>query len=376
MRRRALLRAALALAAGAITGCRTTRGSPSFDATVGTDAPGAKRYASVADALRAAPADATRPWRIALGPGRWHEKLVVDRPEVHIIGAGRGRSVITHDTAAGQLRPDGTPWGTWGCATLTVTAPGFAARGLTIENAFDYIGNLSAPVLQPIGPNGPQAVALMLAQGSDRAAFADVEITSHQDTLFVDAGRSHFRNCRIAGSVDFVFGAGRALFDECELASRFRPGKERQGYIAAPSTRLQDPWGLVFRHCRLTREEAIPDGTVALGRAWRPTRDFPDGRYGDPEVLGAAAFLECWMDAHIGAVAWDPMAYTARDGSRVMLEPADARFAEFASSGPGAQVVPARPQLSAAAAAAATRDAVLGGWAGVDDASSAGALLP
>ena len=105
--------------------------------------------------------------------------------------------------------------------------------------------------------------------------------------------------------------------------------------------------------------DTAPD-SVALGRAWRPTRDFPDGRYGDPGVVGAAYFLDCWIDAHVGEPAWDPMAYTARDGSRVMLEPRDARFGEWRSRGPGALRSAARPQLDAAARHAAAAEQMFG----------------
>jgi pectinesterase len=171
------------------------------------------------------------------------------------------------------------------------------------------------------------------------------DILGHQDTLFADAGTSRFRNCRLAGSVDFVFGAGKVLVENSRIVSRFRPGKERQGYVAAPSTRADDAHGIAFRDCRLEREPEVPDATVALGRAWRPTRTFADGRYGDPAVLGKAVFIDCWMDAHIAPEGWDPMAYTARDGSRVMLEPGEARFFESGSSGPGARAHARRRQL-------------------------------
>ena len=137
--------------------------------------------------------------------------------------------------------------------------PGFGASRLTIENAFDYVGNLATPKFEPIGPNGAQAVALMLDTGADRSLFEDVDFTGHQDTLFVDAGRSLFRRCRISGSVDFVFGGGNALFERCHLHSRFRPGKPRQGYVAVPCTPRSQAHGLTFIDCRLTRDPDVAD---------------------------------------------------------------------------------------------------------------------
>jgi pectinesterase len=56
------------------------------------------------------------------------------------------------------------------------------------------------------------------------------------------------------------------------------------------------------------------------------------------------------------------MAYTARDGSRVMFEPRDARFGEWRSRGPGALRSPTRPRLHADARRAASAARMFGDW--------------
>jgi pectinesterase len=336
-------------------------GAGDFDAIV--DAAGHGSHRTLAAALAAAPADGARPFRILLARGQWREKLVIDKPNISLVGADRAGSVLVHGTAAGHRRDDGEPWGTWGCATLIVRAADFSASSLTIANDFDYVGNLGSAAFQPIGANGLQAVALMLATGADRCDIAQVTLQGHQDTLFVDAGRARFRDCLVTGSVDFVFGAGRALFERCELRSRWRPDKPRQGYVAVPSTPATQDCGLVFAECRLTREARVPDASVALGRAWRPGRTFADGHYGDPAAVGNAVFLASWMDAHIDPVdGWDPMSYSARDGQRVSLAPGDARLFEHASVGPGAARSPNRRWLDAEQAAAYAPARVLAGW--------------
>jgi pectinesterase len=304
-------------------------------------------FPTIRAALAAAPEHPETPFRIRIDAGTWTEKLVIDKPNIHLLGNRHARSTIRFDAAAGQRDGAGELWGTWGCATVRVTAPGFFATDLSIANGFDYLGHLLNPKLETIGSNGAQAVALMLDQRSDHAHIERCAISGHQDTLFVDAGRSVFRDCRISGSVDFIFGAGQSLFDHCEIVSRFRPGKPRQGYIAAPSTLVSERYGLIFRGCRLRSESDVPVGSVALGRAWRPTRDFADGRHGDPDAVGAAVFIGCDMAEHIAADGWDAMKYTNADGMRVELKPKDARFSEYANHGPGAQLHPNRPQLSA-----------------------------
>ncbi len=339
MKRRDFIHAGL-LALPALAACRSfSIAKNHFDACV-TKNPGSffgvACFDSIAAAIAAAPADGKHPYRVRISRGIWREKLVVDKPNIHLIGDDRKHCVLSFDAAAGMLRPDGMPWGTWGCASVIVRAPDFHAENIRIENAFDYVGNLGAPKFEAIGPSGAQAVALMLDTGANRSVLKNVDLAGHQDTLFVDAGRSKFQHCKISGSVDFIFGAGTAFFEHCDIVSRFRPGKERQGYIAVPSTLRTQTQGLIFSRCRLLREKDIPDASVALGRAWRPGKQFPDGKYGDPDVLGTAVFLSCSMDAHIDPKGWDAMAYTARDGQRVMLQPETARLYEYDSRGPGA----------------------------------------
>lgn len=363
-RRRFLIAGTLALGGCIASGVRKTGG---FDAFVSSDRSagdrfGVRTFATVADAIAAAPSESEHAFRIRIARGRWREKLVVDKPNIHLIGEQREACVLTFDAAARDRSSDGEVWGTWGSASVIVRAPGFRAADLTIENAFDYVGELRRLERDLIGPNGLQAVALMLDAGSDRALVERCDIRGHQDTLFADAGRSLFRDCRIAGSVDFVFGGGNAWFERCELHSRYRPARDRQGMIAVPSTSAEHAFGLTFHRCRLTRDTEIPAASVVLGRAWRPTRTFSDGRYGDTSLLGAAVYLDCWMDAHIAPEGWDPMAYTTRDGTRTLLHPQDARLFEYASSGPGAHATPARRELTRAQAAGYTFDRAFGGW--------------
>lgn len=363
LQRRRLLKASLVGAAATILPLQASARAPAFDAVVALKPrDGVRTFASVGEAIAAAPVDSNAPFRILVARGRWREKLVIDKANIHLIGEDRSDSILSYDAAAGMARPDGEPWGTWGCASVTVRAAGFQAQRLTIENAFDYVGNLAAPKFEPIGPNGAQAVALMLDAGADRCVFEDVDLVGHQDTLFADAGRSLFHGCRISGSVDFVFGAGNALFEDCVLHSRYRPGKDRQGYIAVPSTPAAQQYGLTFLRCRLSRDPQIADATVALGRAWRPGRTFPDGKYGDPDAIGAAVFLSCWMDGHLDPQGWDAMGYTARDGNRVMLQPERARLFEYDSRGPGAHRSPTRRQLGNDPLVQFTRERVFAGW--------------
>jgi len=264
-----------------------------------------------------------RPAHVRIEPGLYEEKLKLDLPGLHLSGAGPS-SIISFGAAAGLADPQGRKWGTGGSATLTVSAPDVTLSNLTIRNSFDYLENARTRAV-----DGAQAVALSIARGADRAIVRDCVIEGYQDTLYVqESCRAWFTGCTISGNVDFIFGGATALFEGCEIRSRFVPGAPIQGFIAAPSTAVEVPAGLIFRTCRLTREAGLPDDSVWLGRPWRAG--------GNMRLTGAALFDACWMDAHVRREGWTSMGYRDPDGTARQLTPAEARLFERASTGPGA----------------------------------------
>ncbi len=348
-----------------LSGCAGLDLPFSYDAVVGKSGTGwARSYGSVSEAVAAAPAKGDKPFRILVSAGLWRERVVVDKPFVQLVGEGRDKTTIVFNTSAGDSGPDGKPLGTFRTATVMVTAPDFSASHLTIANDFDYAAHLPRPAADDkTGSSGSQAVALAVQDEADRSHLEDVAITGNQDTLFTNAGRSLFRTCKITGNVDFIFGAGRAVFEDCEIVSRIRPGQDFNGYVAAPDTNRTQPYGLVFIKCRLTKEAGVAAHSVALGRPWRRTGTFPDGRYGDPDAVGAAVYLHCWLAAHIVPQGWYPMGDNAKGGGRAMLEPQEARLYEFDSSGPGAGPASATRRILTAAQAQPFRpELVLDGW--------------
>ena len=346
-----------ALALGLAPRAATSR-ARSFDAIVGQGG-----FTSLAEALERAPRESVKPHRILLRAGTWREKLTIDKPFIHLIGEGRERSILAFGAWSGQVAPDGERWGTRRSATLSIAAPDFAATNLSIANTFDYDRAIANP--PPSSALGYQAVALALNAGADRSTFDGVLLDGHQDTLMADAGRASFSNCRIRGHIDFIFGAGTAWFEACEVIARMRKASSdegRVGYLTAPSTLRSTSYGFVFEQCRLTKERDVPAGSYALGRPWRPTTAFADGRYGNPEAIGQAVFVNCWMDDHIDAAGWDRMGYNTKQGTRAFVEPADARFREYRSRGPGAKPHAARVMLTREQAREFTRERVLAGW--------------
>lgn len=67
----------------------------------------------------------------------------------------------------------------------------------------------TAPAPMP-GIEGWQAAAFRIS--GDKAYFSGCGFYGAQDTLCDDAGRHYFKECYIEGSIDFIFGNGRSIY--------------------------------------------------------------------------------------------------------------------------------------------------------------------
>ena len=301
---------------------------------------GEPTYRTVTRALEAAPDSSPAPFVILIRNGRYREKISVDKQNITLLGESRDGAVLTFDASADTPQPGGGTYGTRGSSTLRVTAPDFRVEHLTIENAFDFRANAAKAADDRAKSKNTQAVALHLDLGSDRAAIIDCVLSGWRDTLYANAGRSYFRECIVLGQTDFIFGAGTAVFDDCDIVSR------GAGYITAPSTPPLQRYGFVFVGSRLGREsDAVKRNTVALGRPWHPSSN--------PNVNPSAVFIDCNLDDHITLEAWAPLGG---------FGPETARFFEYRNHGVGAVKNPARRTLNEADATRYAISEVLGGW--------------
>ena len=321
----------------------------------GDSVAGVPTYKSIANALSGMTANGGTRAIIFIRKGRYREKLTVHPPRITFRGESRDSTIITYDAAADTPSPGGGRYGTRGSFTLRIVAPDFRAENLTIENSFDYASNAAKPDSDKTKFRNPQAVALMTDLGSDRATFVNVKILGHQDTLFINSGRSYFYKCYVAGHVDFIFGAGRSVFEDCDIVSLDRGSRTNNGYVTAASTPVNQQFGFLFFRSRLKKENpSMAPGSVTLGRPWHP--------FADPDAVASVAFIDTWMDDHIGAKGWDRMSSVDSTGTRIWYEPSSARFVEFGTRGPGAVASPSRRVLTAPQARAITPSLVLDGW--------------
>jgi pectinesterase len=253
-----------------------------------------KAFHDIQSAVKAAPSQtrgASR-WIIDVAPGVYAERVRVPREAGPLLlrGAGAERTKVVLERNANDLDAAGKPIGTFESSVFRVEADSFEAQGLTIENASKKVG---------------QAVAVRI--DGDRIVFRQCALLGRQDTLLVNKGRHYFDRCVVAGTVDFIFGAATAYFDRCDIRI---VGK---GYVAAPATPLEQPFGLVFVDCDvgLQAEQGLQ---AYLARPWREH--------------GAALYLRCRLGACIRKEGWDNWRNPEREKT--------ARFQEAESTGPGA----------------------------------------
>ncbi|KAI3456827.1 hypothetical protein Pfo_013490 [Paulownia fortunei] len=190
--------------------------------------------------------------KIHILPGVYREKVHIpaNKPYISFIGDQdqASETVITwHDKASDKVRNGG--WlGTWNSASVTVESDYFGASGITFENTV---------VAAVGGVNGYQAVALRIA--GEKAMFYKVRFLGSQDTLLDETGSHYFFQCFIQGSIDFIFGNARSLYQECAIsvvADGFAIAAQHRNSVA-------DDTGFSFVNCTISGT-----GTIYLGRAW------------------------------------------------------------------------------------------------------------
>jgi pectinesterase len=281
------------------------------------------RYKTVQQALDAIPCNNNQPVTIFIKKGIYQEVVTVDARKhfVRLVGEQRDSTVLTFNNHAGTRLPNGDTLNTWTCASFFVYGNDFSASNLTFQNDAGFTAG--------------QAVAVRVE--GNRARFINCRMVGNQDVLFLSgSGVKHYlRGCYIEGTTDFIFGAATAVFVDCHIHSK------KNSHVTAASTNSVIPYGFVFLNCRLTADSNI--NKVSLGRPWSPT--------------ASVTYINCWMGKHIIAEGWNNWKNPANE--------ATARYAEYNSSGPGAnpgaRATWAR-QLTDAAAARFTINNIFGTW--------------
>lgn len=178
--------------------------------------------------------------------------------------------------------------------------------------------------------SSPRERACALYASGDRSQFLNCRVISKQDTIGINTGRMFFKDCFLAGTVDYICGSADALFLDCELNFFSGPnmlGKSDDldaGTVTAPSN-PQGSKGYLFYNCHITGTQYTSPGT--LGRAWSG-------------VNASANYIntvidKCTRSGHSG----DSMVVGSGWGVMGGTQPKDARFHEYNSVDPNGKAV-------------------------------------
>ncbi len=242
---------------------------------------------------------------IRLAPGEYRQKTMIRTRGLTLIGAGARETKLIYNDYARKPHPIGGEFNTFRTYTLAVCADHVRISDLSVIN-----DALSPEILG-------QEVALSVV--ADDFQMEDCTLTSTQDTLFAGPlpsdliGRYEgfllddlrmgyrmkqiFKNCRIEGTVDFIFGCGETLFENCEIRSLM--DARDVGYVAAPAHEKAQEEGYVFRSCRFTCADGVTPGSIFLARPWRDH--------------GLCRFENCRYGSHIAPEGFDKWNGTRRD---------------------------------------------------------------
>jgi len=268
---------------------------------------------------------------IYLADGVYREKIKITANNITIIGQSKENTIITNHDYFHKIMPDYNECNTFRSYTLYVGGDNVKFANLTIENSSS--------------PSTRYGQAVSLHVDGDKFVCENVRIKSAQDTLFCGPlqedliirhknflekeflknhlSRQHYINCDIEGDVDFIFGTGMALFDNCNLISIIEREDYGRYHVAAPSHGKDQKFGFLFNKCNLISNGKYKN-IVSLARPWR---DY-----------GIVAYIDCKYQDHIKIEGFTNWAKTERHKT--------ARFIEYNENIDKSKRVPWAKQLS------------------------------
>ncbi|XP_042025018.1 pectinesterase-like [Salvia splendens] len=261
---------------------------------------GSGQFKTITEAVQSVPPKNKTPYVILVKEGLYNEYVEIPKKvdEVILIGEGPLKTRITGN----KCFTNGVQ--TYDSATLIVNGRGFIAKDIGIENT--------------AGPSGHQAVAVRAS--GDLGIFFNVHMDGYQDTLYSHVQRQLFRECRISGTVDFIFGNAISVFQKCELVVR-KPNPNQACMVTAQGRNEKNLTGIIIiQGCNFTAEQdyldAQPPFKSYLGRPWK--------------VLARTVIMHSNIEAFISPDGWSPWEGTI--GLDTLF------YVEYNNTGPGSDL--------------------------------------
>ncbi len=273
--------------------------------TIKIAADGSGDFKTIQEAIAAVPDNSAQRTILKIAPGVYRGPIIVGKSKVKItfLGEDPGTTRITYDKNVYEHIPEGSDKFN---PSVQIIGDDFRAENLTIENT-----------------SGDHGQALAMRVDGDREVFINCRLLGWQDTLMVNNARHYFGKCYIEGRVDFIYGSGISVFEDCTIHSK------NGGHVTAASTPQENPFGFVFLNCKLTGDDKPwdpattnpattqqarkPNKMATLGRPWRP--------------YAAVAYINCEMGDHVIPEGWNNWRKEENEKT--------ARYSEYKSTGPG-----------------------------------------
>ncbi|XP_052183974.1 pectinesterase/pectinesterase inhibitor PPE8B-like [Diospyros lotus] len=221
------------------------------DVVVAADGTGT--FTKLMDAVSAAPDYSSRRYVIYVKKGIYNEYVEIDKKKWNLMMVGDGIDVTV--ISGNRSYIDG--WTTYRSTTFAVKGQGFIARDMTFQNT--------------AGPEKHQAVAFR--SDSDLSVLFRCAMRGYQDTLYAHSMRQFYRECEITGTVDFIFGDGTVVFQNCRILARKGLQNQKNTITAQGRKDPTESTGFSIQFCNISGDaELLTSGNSTLsylGRPWK-----------------------------------------------------------------------------------------------------------
>ncbi|KAL1545317.1 Condensin-2 complex subunit H2 [Salvia divinorum] len=259
---------------------------------------GSGNFETITEAVQSVPLQSKVPFVILVKRGIYKEYVMIPKMIDNVVLIREG-PLITR-ISGNKGFEDGIQ--TAFTATLTVEGRLFTAKDIGVENTRR--------------PEGHQALAVRAT--GDLGIYYNVHMDGYQDTLCPDKNRQFFRECRISGTVDFIFGNAVTAFQKCVMVVR-KPMPSQTCEVTAQGRDETNVTGItMIQGYNITAEndflDAKPPIQAYLGRPWK--------------TMSRTIIMHSTIDGFISPDGWYP--WDGNIGLDTLF------YAEYKNYGPGA----------------------------------------